>query len=539
MNAPKEIPKDEDGGTLARPRLRIQPAFFADQIAAKLYEGPFGCLWEAIRNGWAAGMTRRKSEPTRWNHLEAAAVHLWFENEHPFAPTDHALMVGDTGKGMTPDDLERFSDLGPGINEPVQIGGASQNRMGRLGAVALNRNAISTAAQILNENEGAFWLTRTAAKGPVTKLQVTSGIMAQGHSYVREEIAADSPLLGRWRNREGSFTLVVIPYPRITAAEILEELPWALPRRADRALQVTVEGKPVKAVPLPRNPVPIGEVDRMVCLLHAEATQDPERGGIWACDWETGFRVFRLHVLGAKADPLSRDDVTGCVFFPRLLEQMDSSRKGMRPDHWRTEDGKLLLRLLNLPKVRGHVEALLGERTGWRGAGNAFLETLVDIFGNADRPKKGGLGGTGGGTRPPGEDPKARPEGSDKPDPDPTGEPTKPKPDGSGGGRPRGKVWITVNGKAWLLRPFPQSDEAWIARLLTDGHTIEVNTEHQFTLELPPNIFRHHAFSALAGAIADDPTVEGGSNNDRDRNKRHDEILLKIYEGERNRKREP
>ncbi len=499
-------------------KLNIGEDFWAEQLARKLYS-PFGCVLELVRNGWAAGMPCIEGEATRWRHEDAAPVEIQFVTGHPLDTGRGVLLIMDRGKGITPYNRERFCTLGSQAKTAINNGGANQNRMGRMSALGLNAD----------KNGGALWLTRDVPRGPVTRLRLTPSMLGRNVGAEMGQISPNDPLLGPYRNFEGTFTVVVIPNPTITAEAIFKEMPWALPRRADRRLHVSVNGIAVEPIPPPNNATFLTGGGRSVLLDVGPYTGNDERSGIALCDEDSGLAVDSLTNVHVHVHPLNRNDVIGCVFYPGLLAQMTSDRKRLRREFWDTEEGKKLLKLLTSTRARDHVNQIATKGEPVRGKGAQVFKEICDrllrVYGPGSPNGGGGLAPDGGMRDP-------KPKGGTG---DPRPEPAPPRDGGSGGGgsgggggRARQKLaWYRIGGKSYYFLSQPNARDPWYARLAQDGQGIEINQEHVLSQALAKDDLMAFALMEIAWAVTVDPENKGG-RLERDRLARRNELLLEI-----------
>ncbi len=487
-------------------RLKTSGRVYRDQLAGKMY-GRIGCIMELVRNGWAAGMARDPERATRWNHREAAEIEIWLEKG--------TLLIMDRGLGFTPLDLERFFHFGPKRDEPLRNGGGNQNQMGRMAALGLSGARDGEAI--------AHWLTRTAATGPVTQLTISERLLEAEIGAEERTLSADDPLLGRYRGIRGSFTVVVIPSPIVTAKELFEKLPARLPRGADRAVKIALNGEPLSAPRVSGTPIALGS-GMQTAFLHAEAATEGNEDGIALCDEDSGLPICFLPEVRVKIHPLNRPDVTGYLRYPGLLAHMESSRKGLDSGYWESEEGAALYRLLTSRQARQRIDELVGDRTAAHGKAAETFKEVCELFVAAFGPASG-RGNRPEGTRPP----YPEPEPEQKPNPD-----APPREGGTGGGggggggtRPgRSKTArFRIGNKDYYFEGVPNKGNPEYASLSGDGQAIEINHEHPFCERLGRAEFFFFAVQELTGAVAKD-LENGGSRTPRDARKRQVELTL-------------
>ncbi len=478
-------------------KVRTSAHLYWKQLGANAY-GPFGCVMELLRNGWAAGAPIVKGRQVPWDHRLAAETEIRFPVAHPLDAGQGLLMIKDNGLGI---DVERFSSLGR-EHERVENDGANQNRMGRLAAIGLNRK------------EGtAYWLTRRTATGEVTRLTVSDTLMAEGLAAKEDWIRPDDPLLGPYRGITGSFTIVVIPNPAITAEEILRELPWVLPRGMDRPLKVSVNGgAPVQAARSPTSCIQLARDDKSYDLFVGLADGEGAlRQGIALCDEAWGLVVDYLPQTGVPAYPANRPDLSGHIRIPGLLAEMNTTRQGLRPEYWRTRAGRELQALLTSSKLKAHIMSLLGAPERDETSGDKVLQSLRKLFTERFGP------GKPPGTLPPrdGDTDTDTGDGPTGPGPgrDPKGGPPRgPRGGGSGSGgtRRRKEEWYQIGDRSYRLIAQPNPMVEWLARLSPDGHSIEINQANAAYKALSGSELMAYVVTRIVDAVATDPNNGGG-----------------------------
>ncbi len=493
-------------------RVKMSPMLYSKQLGANAY-GRFGSVMELLRNGWAAGVPIIKGQSTPWDHRLAAATEIRFPVRHPLDTGQGVMMIKDDGLGIM---IERFSGLGREY-EHTDNGGANQNRMGRLAAIGLNRT------------EGiAHWLTRRTATGEVTRLTVSDTLMAEGLAAREDWIGPDDPLLGPYRGITGTFTIVVIPNPAITAEEILRELPWVLPRGMDRSLKVSVNGgPPVQAVRSPTSCIQLTRdgksYDLFVGLADGEGAVRP---GIALCDEAWGLVVGYLPETGIQAYPANRPDLCGHIRIPGLLAEMNTTRQGLRPDYWRTPAGKELHAVLTSSRLKAHVMSLLGTPEHAEARGDKLLQNLRQLF-----TERFGPGKPPDDLLPRDGDPETdEGDGATGPAPDrnPKGGPPRGPRGGSGSGgtrRRRAEVWYQIGNRSYRLIAQPNPMVDWLAHLSSDGYSIEINLANPAYNALSGSELMTYVVTRIVDAVATDGN-NGGGRLESARNKRATQLAI-------------
>ncbi|OGL66955.1 hypothetical protein A2856_00445 [Candidatus Uhrbacteria bacterium RIFCSPHIGHO2_01_FULL_63_20] len=328
---------DEKGTLMETRRFLITAYMLMENLANKLYDCPGACLWEVVRNGVCACMPGDAWIPNK------ARVEVLLARDHPMNPGGSTLVVLDHGSGFTQKSLELWCNIGQSL-EDMQGGagshaGASQKRIGRFAALALNRRC----AEHRDPNAGFHIFTRTTPKGRVRRIGMIPAEIEKDQGIRLTEIDGDAPELGSLRGHVGSFTAVVIPEPVFeTVDEIRAELAWFLPRKQDRTFNITVGGSPLPAPPLSDKVTHVQEDGGAIeAYLDRFDTSERTSGGIWLCDAETGLRVAhapRLH--SCLPSILCRHDLTGDIFIPGLLANQDTSRSSLTKEFVRSDAWK-------------------------------------------------------------------------------------------------------------------------------------------------------------------------------------------------------
>lgn len=319
-------------GITARALMDVLGFGFYDASAA---------LWELVRNAACAQM----SDPKVWQP-GVGKVEVMLETNCPLAGADQVLVVLDHGRGFTDVDLERFSNLGASASDVLAnpsggYGGASQKRVGRFAALALNRRCLL-------ENDtttGFFVVSRTTKAGPVTLIRVVPAEIEQYQALPVSTVSPDDPSLGFLAGKTGTFTAVIIPHPVLESPRDFEEkanLEWRLPREKGKSFDLVVCGRKVSPPPL-ANKVNMTVGGVRVHLARKALKDDP---GLYLTDAGSGLRVTPAWMVTLPF-PYNSPEITGDIFIPGLLANQDSSRRGIRDSFLKGGEWQASMRLLS------------------------------------------------------------------------------------------------------------------------------------------------------------------------------------------------
>jgi hypothetical protein len=337
-------------------QFRITAQLLLSILAGELYGSHDYSLWEIVRNAVCACMPR----DNRW--VEGVGDVEIFLREHPLAPSKKALIILDHGRGFTPGGFERFFTLGASmadvLNNPTGMhGGASQKRIGRFAALALNERCFKDK----DGSTGFVVLTRRDARGEVCKIPVIPTDVEKSQRIAPQMIPADSSSMGFLAGIKGSFTAIVIAHPVFGSyAEIRDALLWRVPRRKDQMFKLAVGGDLLKPPALASEHCSTSSDGTIELFIERAGT---DRGGIWFTDSGTGLRVACGRDMGAVAThvpyPFYSPDLAGDIFVPGILAKQGTSRTGLSPAFMRSSEWQRVTRYLatQAEPVRG----LLGE----------------------------------------------------------------------------------------------------------------------------------------------------------------------------------
>lgn len=498
------------------PMARPSGLFYVRHVGQELYSSDAQAYWELVRNGLTSGMDHDARE---WETARAATVDIWFETGHPLCPTGTICLIKDNGRGFTPEDIARYCD--PGGNKGARYGGASHKQIGRFAGYKLNNKAGPE-----NPDEGFYVLTRTTPTGPITVAHIFPRLHDQGKTAETWKIQDTDPLLGsRFNGIRGSFSIIGIPNVIADITELRRDLAPYLPRKINQALHISIQGLPLEPLPLPKKMLPLPEDGGEIHADLKDGRRILEEGGLWLCDARSGLPVAHLPHVSGVPDPISRLDLTGCVYWPNLLGNQDTSRRGLKTGYLRSKDGKKLLEILGLARVADWCNLILGNRNVL----NGDVGDIVTRFGNLALTVFGAPKSTGGGEaispKPPTRPPSHHPG------------PTHPDSSGESGGRDsesgaskplRRSNTMVIGGKEYALISLPIPDGHRFAEVHPGRKIIQLNPEFKPWKLLPQTVRAHLAFENILRAAANDQF--GG---ERERARAHAEWWLRLLTAER------
>ncbi|MFZ6015593.1 MAG: hypothetical protein ACOYUZ_04550 [Patescibacteria group bacterium] len=310
-------------------------------------------------------------------------VELDLVKNHPLSPGSFALVCMDRGSGFTVPKIQRFLNVGGDEIDNSTHGGASAKQIGRFAYFALNSKNVDR-----DRDSGFYILTRTSSSGPVMLVEVTPYKIRYNQVKPRM-VGPDADELGKYKNIKGSFTIVVIPNSVIISIkEIREGLQWKLPRKADRAINLSVGGEPLNAPPLKKKVIAHDGIE--VYMDKPKAVDDPNASGLWVCDGATGLRCgYAPEMIGLLPWVLTNRGLEGDIFVNdmNLLLWQDTSRAGLLVKLARTKQWKAVYRALE--KAVPYANKLLGdsdsgERDSFHKLLDDFTEMFTAAFGEAD-----------------------------------------------------------------------------------------------------------------------------------------------------------
>lgn len=332
--------------------FEVTPQLFLSILGGELYSDHDHALWEIVRNAVCACMPNEKVWVAGAGDVEI------FLMEHPLAPGSTCLIVLDHGKGFSDGGFKRFFTLGASPedikNNPEGMhGGASQKRIGRFAALALNLLCFRDK----NGSTGFHVLTRRTGHGDVVHIPV---IPDDCKRTARRTISSDAPEMGFLKGIKGSFTAFIIANSVFTTyREIRNALLWRVPRRKDQMFKLIIGGELLVAPPLASeycNTSPDGTID-----MHLERATADKEPGIWFTDSGTGLRVACARDMSSVhvPYPFYSPDLSGDIFVPGILAKQGTSRSGLAPAYLRSPSWVRVFRYLvtQAEPVRG----LLGE----------------------------------------------------------------------------------------------------------------------------------------------------------------------------------
>jgi len=393
-------------------RLRITAEMIMSILASDLYIDPSWSLWEIVRNAICAHMKNSKEWVPGVGHVE-----IYIDKEHPMLP-GNTLVILDHGRGFTKDDIERFCHLGPSLedlknNPGGGNGGASQKRIGRFAALALNSKCYHGK----DPKSGFYVFTRTADFGEVTIIPMIPADIERDQGMMPCRIDPNANELGFLKGIRGSFTAIVIPNSMYSSyEEIRHDLKWRLPRKKDQAFKMVVGGEKLLPPPLASR-VNIASPDNSIEIHADRASDTDEDGGIWFADKQSGLRVAKAKFISAALPhPYGVSELVGDIFVPNILSNQDTSRFSLTGRYLRGKDWKRVVKFLHSQSDK--LRAILGEDEDSRNS--PIKETLsgvssffTRVWGKPDVEDFGWDGadafGRGGKTKPP-KDPAEDPD---------------------------------------------------------------------------------------------------------------------------------
>lgn len=343
-------------------------------LGGELYADHDHSLWEIVRNAVCACMPNEK----QW--VAGAGDVDIFLREHPLAPDGTCLIVLDHGKGFSDEGFKRFFTLGAS-KEDIQLnpegmhGGASQKRIGRFAALALNLRCFRDK----DGSSGFHILTRRASRGDVVLIPVIPDDIERTQRSIPRTVPGDAPELGFLKGTKGSFTAFVIAHSVFSSyAEIRDALRWRVPRRKDQMFKLIVGGELLTAPPLASehcNQSPDGTIE-----MHLERVSSNKEPGIWFADSGTGLRVACAKDMSSKhvPYPFFSPDLSGDIFVPGILAKQGTSRSGLASSYLHSQSWLRVHRYLvtQAETARG----LLGEGAPKpRSPARASLAELAEI----------------------------------------------------------------------------------------------------------------------------------------------------------------
>lgn len=350
-----------------------------DNLASGLYSDRGQCLAELIRNSLVASMPDGKQWQPRGVKVELTLV-----PNHPLCPNkENALVILDYGHGLTDPALDRyFNWLGTPLAElknTVNGNGASQKGIGRLAALALNKNCLHEDI-LIRIKHGYYLLTRTGQTGDVRFVPVIPEKAEAEHGFETNRfIAPNSTEMGHLKNMRGSFTAIVIPTPVFANhTEIYEAVKWFLPREHDKMFRLVIGEKEVMPPPLEKA-VNVTSTDGHLRARLGVGTT--ESHGAWLCDEATGLRVASCQQLGRLLpEPLWFPDLVGDIFAPNLLRYQNTARNTLNKEFMRKGNKEWQSLLMFLISHVAPAAKQLIERDAIRGDAAQTLDELVEMF---------------------------------------------------------------------------------------------------------------------------------------------------------------
>jgi len=343
--------------------VRHTAALYTDLLARGMYAPP-DALWELVKNGMDAVYRLLNVRP----QLTSRFVQIQLVQGHPLCPKDLALLVTDSGTGLTEVSLERYLTVGG--DDDTTTGLMDQKRIGRIAAFALMKREHQAA--------GYWVLSSTSATGQVMMMNVSPQALAQQELQMRDIPRDDIHLGGRCP--EGSFTTILIPHvmPQMRDLNrIRTALQWNVPRyTSEGGIQILVGDEEMVPPSLPRelvihwqartntarvfsgrealeieSPLSLNPDPDDIIGFFAK-TDEVERRGIRFNDATTRTRVAQaLKMIVSVPFPFGKTELDGDLFMGGIIRQQDTARTGFSPEFLASDE--------------------------WKGAVQAFIEHFV------------------------------------------------------------------------------------------------------------------------------------------------------------------
>lgn len=366
-------------------QFRITAQLLLSILGGELYASHDYSLWEIVRNAVCACMPNTKQWVAGAGDVEI------FLRKHPFAAGAMCLIVLDHGRGFTADGFERFFTLGASVEDLLQNpegmhGGASQKRIGRFAALALNSRCFKDK----DGSSGFAVFTRRAARGDVCSIPVIPLDVERTQRITPSTLAPDAAELGFLKGIKGSFTAFVIANPVFSSyTEIRDALRWRVPRRKDQMFKLSI-GEEIFTPPALASEFSDVSPDGTIEMHLERASKDDMEPGVWFTDCATGLRVACARDMSAShvPYPFYSPDLSGDIFVPGLLAKQSTSRSGLSPAYLRSPAWLRVTRYLTTQAER--VRGLLGEneprpKSPARSAMAGLAEICNRMFGPPER----------------------------------------------------------------------------------------------------------------------------------------------------------
>lgn len=372
------------------PPLQYDSGVVVHQLSKDLYPSPIAALWELIRNSFIAGMPEGSE---RWVAEKAAHVEIVVREERGV----RFCYLFDAGVGLTRYNVDRMTHAGGNEKSAERAGGASKRQIGRLAGLALN-SAFDHALAEISGSEGMTYYSRTVedirSGRDAASLAINMDCIRDGKAftYMPNHVSMRDQRLGPFVGRSGSFTLLVIPNFKMSAEEIRRELPYYLPRKADRQTCVRVNDEPVLGNIVDARRSYISENGEFEIYLGLKDPNSPVRhvaeGDIVICDAVSACAVATIRESSTDAlyHYLRDGRLCGVVFYPDIFGKTDTSRRSLFSDFWKTREGRKLAHYLNSTRTKELVSGVLGtdiepDNNKRKEDLGAVLRLLGDAFG--------------------------------------------------------------------------------------------------------------------------------------------------------------
>ena len=362
-------------------KMRITAFLLMQGLGTEMYPNRGSALWEIVRNGVCAHMKDRKV----WTP-GVGQIDIFLVDDFPMYPNIRTLIVRDYGRGFTDDDLDRFSYLGPSMDNMEKhkggsYGGASQKGLGRLAAFALNRKCM--VDDISKFSNGFRILTRSQNAGPVMDINMIPELIEKHQTISHDSIDPMSPKLGFLKGVTGSFSAFVIPYSVYdTPEEIIDDLKQRLPRVAEKSFKLFVQGKRVNPPPLASRVNRAN--DNGTVLICVDKKDSNETGGLWITDLHTGLRVADAVKMSIHLpSPFNSRELVGDIFIKGVLGNQNTSREGLSPQFLRSEFWRKTVCQYLLAQAPEVLAVLGKDEEGKTSVVKDAIANMLDLFSRA------------------------------------------------------------------------------------------------------------------------------------------------------------
>jgi len=456
---------------------------------------PPDATWEIVKNGIDAIFRLLAVRPDHQNR----SVRVELVRNSPLCRDDVAMLITDSGTGLTEPDLQRYLCIG---NEEESGPNAlmDQKRLGRIAAFALMKREA---------RQGGYWvMSSTSGTGAVMLMNVTPKGLAEQKLEARDIPRDDYHLGGRCP--EGSFTAILIPHVIPSMRDpnkIRAALQWNIPRYStEGSIQILVGDEVMVPPDLPNELVihwkaadgtveilsgpSAAAVNTPADLDHAlgdiigffAKTENIDRRGVRFCDDVTRTRVAQALSMIAKVPfPFGKSELEGDLFLPGdVIRQQNTDRTGFSPEYLESEEWKRIMQILIAHFVKPlsrliSDDVLLRDDPLFRAMKQA-VDAFKDVFGPPDKATRIPTG-----IQPP-PDFGGDEEGDEVPGPGPgPGPGPRPKPHPRSKNRKAQPQLLKYKDRTYVLST--SSEGPHVMALFCDTNTVCLNTRDFMTQE--------------------------------------------------------